>query len=48
MGSALALSFFYADWPIKARMFDANGNAVGGVAKQKPKPKAGASRSFAL
>jgi len=42
MGSALAVSFLYADWPIKARVFDANGNAAGGVAKQKPKRKAGA------
>jgi len=41
MGSALAVSFLYADWPIKARVFDANGNAAGGVATQKPKRKAG-------
>jgi hypothetical protein len=42
MGSALAVSFLYADWPIKARVFDANGNAAGGVAKQKLKRKDGA------
>ena len=41
MGSALAVSFLYADWPSKARVFDANGNAAGGVAKQKLKRKAG-------
>jgi len=35
MGSALALSFLYADWPTKARTFDANGNPVGAAAKQK-------------
>jgi hypothetical protein len=48
MGSALALSFLYADWPVKARTFDANGNSVGAAAKQKPQPKAGASRELAL
>jgi hypothetical protein len=42
MGSALAVSFLYADWPSKARVFDANGNAAGGVAKQKLKRKDGA------
>jgi len=28
MGSALALSFLYADWPIKVRTVDASGNVV--------------------